>query len=195
MHAQEVADRILALIKKEQEGEETLNGTLITVTALQRKIRDLSETYRHGVLPRLEDSFDFNLFNTYRSYLFPKQYPMALEDHRDERGNLFEAVKSLAGSMTFISHTKPGVTRGDHFHLQKIERFLVLSGQARISVRKLFQQEITAFEVSGDRPQFLDIPTLHTHNITNTGTGDLITLFWSYGIFDPVNPDTFKENV
>ena len=115
VHAQEVAVRILDIIKTGQAGEVTVKGTLITVSALLQKVHDLAETYKHGVMPKLDNSFDFNLFNTYRSYLFPQHYPMGLEDHRDERGTLFEAVKSLAGSMTFISHTKPGVTRGDHF--------------------------------------------------------------------------------
>lgn len=195
VHAQEVAARILAVIEAGQGGEITVKGTPVMVSVLLQKIRGLAGTYKQGLMPGLETRLDFNLFNTYRSYLFPKHYPVALEEHKDERGTLFEAVKSLAGGLAFISRTKPGITRGDHFHLNKIERFLVLNGKARIRIRRLFQTEISGFEVAGTRPQYIDIPTLHTHSISNVGNEDLITLFWAHGAFDPDNPDTFKEKV
>jgi UDP-2-acetamido-2,6-beta-L-arabino-hexul-4-ose reductase len=94
-----------------------------------------------------------------------------------------------------MSHTRPGVTRGNHYHRRKVERFLVITGTARIRIRALFRGGATELLVSGGKPVFIDMPTLHTHNITNVGDQDLITLFWTNEIFDPSDPDTFAEEV
>jgi UDP-2-acetamido-2,6-beta-L-arabino-hexul-4-ose reductase len=104
-------------------------------------------------------------------------------------------VKSLHGGQCFLSTTRPGITRGNHYHHHKLERFLVVGGEATIRVRKLLTGETTEFHVSGREPAYVDMPALHTHNITNTGSGDLLTLFWSHEIFDPAAPDTFPEVV
>lgn len=95
----------------------------------------------------------------------------------------------------FSSSTKPGFTRGDHFHLRKLERFLVLRGTAEITLRRLFDDNVIRFEVTGECPAIVDMPTLWTHSITNTGTDELITLFWANELLDPQNPDTFPEHV
>jgi UDP-2-acetamido-2,6-beta-L-arabino-hexul-4-ose reductase len=87
------------------------------------------------------------------------------------------------------------VTRGDHFHLGKIERFVVLKGTAVIRLRRLLTDEVHCFEVSGEEPVAIDIPTLHTHNITNTGDDELVTVFWANDHFDPESPDTYPEPV
>ena len=115
--------------------------------------------------------------------------------HEDDRGSLFESVKSLNPGQTFISTTKPGVTRGNHYHRRKVERFLVIKGQAEIRIRKLFSDDMVAFTVSGNKPEYIDIPTLHTHNITNTENDELITMFWAHEIYDKHNPDTYSEEV
>jgi UDP-2-acetamido-2,6-beta-L-arabino-hexul-4-ose reductase len=96
----------------------------------------------------------------------------------------------LNGGQTFLSTTRPGITRGNHFHQNKVERFLVVRGEANIRIRKMFDDEILEFRVSGSKPQYIDIPTLHTHNITNTGDSDLLTLFWANEIFNPKATDT-----
>jgi len=87
------------------------------------------------------------------------------------------------------------MTRGNHYHLRKFERFLVVRGLAVIRVRRLFSDEITEYRVSGGEPCYVDMPALHTHNITNIGDGELTTLFWSHEIFDPRQPDTHAEPV
>jgi UDP-2-acetamido-2,6-beta-L-arabino-hexul-4-ose reductase len=151
--------------------------------------------YAGHVFPDVRDDFDRDLFNTFRSYLYPHRYPTALTLHEDPRGCLFEAVKTHNGGQTFLSTTKPGITRGNHYHTRKIERFLVVSGQAEIRLRRVFDSEVQVFKVSGDQPAYVDMPTLHTHNITNTGSSDLITLFWTHEFYDPNMPDTFFELV
>jgi UDP-2-acetamido-2,6-beta-L-arabino-hexul-4-ose reductase len=130
-----------------------------------------------------------------RSYLFPRHYPVRLELRTDSRGSLFEAVKSFGGGQVFMSTTRPGVVRGNHFHTRKIERFLVVSGEAEIKLRRLFANDIITFRVSGAEPSYVDMPTFYTHSITNTGTSELTTLFWANEIFDPADADTYMEPV
>jgi UDP-2-acetamido-2,6-beta-L-arabino-hexul-4-ose reductase len=87
------------------------------------------------------------------------------------------------------------VTRGNHFHRRKFERFVVLSGVSIIRLRKIFSNEVVEFCVGGDGPGYIDIPTLHTHSITNVGDGPLLTLFWANELYDKDNPDTYFEEV
>lgn len=94
-----------------------------------------------------------------------------------------------------MSTTHPGVTRGNHFHTYKFERFLVCAGDAEIRLRKLFSDEVHLFKVSGDAPCYIDMPTFHTHSIINVGEREVMTMFWAGEIFDPANPDTFSEKV
>lgn len=195
IHAQQVALRIFEIINKPAGGEVIVEGYPITVSGLLTQLSGFAQTYEQQIIPDLSTNIDLYLFNTYRSYLYPNHYPIKTTLHEDNRGSLFEAVKTFNGGQCFISTTKPGVTRGNHYHLSKVERFFVLSGQAIIGIRKLFSDEVIEFTVSGDVPQYIDIPTMHTHNITNVGSDTLVTLFWSHEIFNPQSSDTFPEKV
>lgn len=195
VHAQQVARTIYGIINTYKVGNINLDGTHINVSELLIKITNFANLYQQHIIPDLRNEFDLYLFNTYRSYLYPDKYPISAALNIDNRGTLFEAVKSLNGGQTFISTTKPGITRGNHYHTKKFERFFVISGQAEIRIRKLFSNKIETFSVNGEMPQYIDIPTLHTHNITNIGNGELITLFWSHEIFNPACPDTYAEIV
>lgn len=195
LHAQDVCAAIMRAIEGRTNESIRLAGYPITVVELLDKIHALDKSYRNDIVPDLRDRFTLQLFNTYRGYLFPKHYPVRLKLHTDSRGSLFEAVKGDNGGQAFLSSTKPDITRGDHYHINKLERFLVVEGEAIIRVRKLFNDEIHEFTVSGAAPVYIDMPTLHTHNITNTGSGTLLTMFWSHEIFDPANPDTVREPV
>jgi UDP-2-acetamido-2,6-beta-L-arabino-hexul-4-ose reductase len=195
LHAQDVCTAIMEAVEERTDGSIRLNGHPITVVEALDKIRVLDATYRNDIIPDVRDRFTLQLFNTYRGYLFPRHYPVRLKLHTDDRGSLFEAVKGDNGGQAFLSTTKPGNTRGDHYHINKIERFLVVEGHAAIRIRKLFSDEVHEFDVSGKEPVYIDMPTLHTHNITNTGPGTLLTMFWSHEIFDPKNPDTIRDPV
>ncbi len=195
LHAQDVASLVHATITEGKTGEIRPKGSLLTVTGLLNKLRTFSDEYRNDRLADFPELLDLALFNTLRYYLFPDYYPKRLDLRSDARGELYEAVKSAGGGQTFLSTTRPGVTRGNHFHYKKIERFLVVSGRAVIKIRKLFSERVESFEVAGSEPVYIDMPTLHTHSITNVGDSDLITLFWSDSIFDPANPDTVREQV
>lgn len=171
-------------------------GHWTSVRAVYDQLCFFSETYRRGEIPDLADPFAVDLFNTYRAALFPRQYPMTLPTRCDDRGRLVETVRAHGGQgQTFVSMTRPEMTRGEHFHLRKVERFVVLQGSARIALRKVLTQEAVTFDVSGDRPQVIDMPTLWVHNLTNLGPGDVMTLFWTNSLFDSTAPDTFPEKV
>lgn len=190
LHAQDISRRIVDLIERGENGTVRLKGRPISVAEVAGKLAAMHESYTNDVIPDLRDRFDLQLFNSLRSFLYPDYYPKPLTLHTDNRGSLFEAVKNRNGGQAFLSTTKPGITRGNHFHFHKVERFLVIRGQAVIRLRRLFDDQVREFHVSGDEPVYIDMPPLHTHNITNTGDDELMTLFWSHEIFDPEAPDT-----
>lgn len=195
IHAQAVARRLEAMITGGTVGDVRLEGRELTVYSLLATLKGMQDLYAQHVIPDLRDEFLRDLFNTYRSYLYPQHYPTRLTLHTDPRGSLFEAIKSPNGGQSFMSTTHPGITRGNHYHTRKVERFLVTGGEAEIKLRRLFSKEVQTFRVSGDQPSYVDIPTLHTHNITNVGKGTLTTLFWTHEFFDPASPDTVAEQV
>ncbi len=197
IHAQDLAEALVTAATAGGTGVATrrLSGRPTTVTEVLGVLREMDATYRGGVIPSVEDPFRLRLFNQYRSYLYPDHYPVAMPLHADARGHLFETVKAGSGGQCFVSTTHPGITRGNHFHRFKVERFFVLSGTARIDVRPVLGTEVRSFVVSGEAPCYVDIPTLQTHNITNVGEGELVTLFWSHEVFDPAAPDTYFEGV
>jgi UDP-2-acetamido-2,6-beta-L-arabino-hexul-4-ose reductase len=195
LHAQSACDLMLEAIDAGTGGPLSPEGLRMPVSEALARLQAMHATYADGTLPRFETAFDLDLFNTLRSYRFPLHYPGRIALRSDARGHLFEAVKTGHGGQCFASTTHPGVVRGNHFHRRKIERFLVAAGEATIRVRRMFTTDTHAFEVRGDAPVYIDMPTLHTHDIRNTGHGDLFTLFWSHEIFDPAAPDTYPEAV
>lgn len=195
LHVQDVVAHCLSVIQENRRGDIRMNGIGMKVSELLERLINMRDSYQAMVMPKLDSRLDVRLFNTLRSCLFPDHYPVALTLHSDARGSLFEVVKSNSGGQVFMSTTHPGITRGNHFHTRKVERFLVASGEAEIRLRKLFSDEVISFKVSGDTPCYVDIPTFHTHHITNAGQFELVTLFWANEIFDPADPDTFPEPV
>jgi len=204
LHASGVAAIVLQSIRAatvEPENGEWVSllqpqGVAMKVSELLTQLTAFDESYRvQRTIPDLRTPIDLRLFNTYRARLYPQCFPVDLELHCDNRGSLFEAVREKNGGQTFLSTTHPGITRGNHYHYHKVERFLVVAGEAIIRVRRLFHTTVKEFHVSGARPQYVDMPTLHTHEITNVGDSDLLTMFWSHEVFDPGRSDTVWENV
>lgn len=149
-----------------------------------------------GEIPDLSSKFRIDLFNTYRSALFPEHYPIALVPHADARGAFVETVRCRGGEgQSSFSTTVPGITRGEHYHLSKIERFAVIRGTGTMELRRMFTDEVLTFEADGDTPVAVDMPVGWVHNITNTGDDVLFTQFWSHELFRPEAPDTFPEPV
>jgi UDP-2-acetamido-2,6-beta-L-arabino-hexul-4-ose reductase len=166
------------------------------VSEVLEKLNTFVELYvKEARIPELNSYFDITLFNTFRTYLLPDFYPFNLVKKVDDRGFLTEIIKENTGGQVFYSLTKPGIIRGNHYHTNKIERFCVLRGEALIKLRRICDSEIIEYKVSGENPVIVDMPIYYTHNIQNTGSTDLLTLFWSNEIYDPENPDTIFEEV
>lgn len=171
-------------------------GVPTTVRGVYDVLSHFNDLYSRGDIPALTSGLEVDLFNTLRAARFPTHYPIPLEPRSDSRGSLVEVVRAHGGQgQTFVSTTKPGITRGEHYHLRKVERFVVIAGSARISLRRVLDDSIVSFDVTGDAPVVVDMPTMWVHNITNTGEGELTTVFWASELFDPAAPDTFPENV
>jgi UDP-2-acetamido-2,6-beta-L-arabino-hexul-4-ose reductase len=167
------------------------------VTDILTLLQSFKDWYlENGIFPNLSDPFERNLFNTFVCYIDHSEFfPFKLKVNNDDRGSFVETVKLNSGGQVSFSITKPGVTRGNHFHTRKAERFAVIKGKALIQLRRIGTDKIINFELDGTEPAFVDMPVWHTHNITNTGTEDLYTIFWISEFFDPGDPDTFFEQV
>lgn len=195
LHVQDAAQVLIDAVSGPSRTERPRGQDRGVVEVLEL-LKSFDALYRKGEIPDLDSPFTTRLFNAYRAAAFEQRGPIRFEKRTDPRGSLVEAVKVHGGGgQTFFSTTVPGVTRGEHFHLHKIERFVVIGGQARIQLRKLFTDEVMDFDVSGEQPTAIDMPTMWPHNITNTGDGELLTLFWTDSVFDPDHPDTYPERV
>ena len=115
------------------------------------------------------------------------------EIKKDERGELIEVFKAPGFGQVFYSTSKPGVTRGNHYHKRKIEKFCVIEGQAKITLRNIATNETKEYDVSGDQPQIVEMPVNWTHNIKNAGDAEMKLLVWVNEVFNPADPDTFPE--
>ena len=195
----ELIDEIWKIIKEKR----TESAYFLTHTAEAKvsEILALLENYRiqyfeNNILPVIQNRFELNLFNTFRSYVdHSNHFPVLLKKNSDNRGNFVETIKTSIGGQFSFSTTYPGITRGNHFHTRKIERFAVINGKAIIELRRIGTTEILHFELDGEQPAFVDMPVWYAHNITNVGSEELLTLFWINEFFDPNDPDTFFEKV
>ncbi len=163
------------------------------------RLADLLRSFRSSrqslLVPDFSDPFTHKLYGTFLAYLTPDDFAYDLTRRTDPRGSLAEFVKSPPFGQIFVSRTKPGITRGNHYHHSKTEKFLVLEGEAIIRFRHIKSNEVIEYPVKGEDYRVLDIPTGYTHSIENVGEGELITLFWASEIFDPERPDTAWEEV
>lgn len=167
----------------------------ISVMDLAELLFFFHEMRRTLRLPDMGDEFTRKLYSTYLSYLEPNQLIYALDKKCDDRGCLAEFVKSASAGQVFVSRTVPGAVRGGHYHDTKTEKFLVLEGHAIIRFRHVLSGETWQYGVFGEGMDVIDVPPGCSHYIENVGSGDLITLFWVSAVFDPQNPDTYRESV
>lgn len=168
---------------------------IVTLGELEDLLNGFKGIRKSLQVPDFSNPFVKKLYATYLSYLPIGEFSYPMELKSDERGNLFELIKSNSFGQIFVSSTKPGITRGNHFHHTKAEKFCVISGEAEIKFRHIIEGELITYKVNGVMPEVVDIPPGYTHSITNIGTNELITLFWANEKFNPDHPDTYAESV
>ena len=172
----------------------THKATLGEIAALLRRFHDQPSTL---LMPRIPSgSLEKKLYSAYLSYLPAEKIAYDLRSSADERGSFTEILKMADYGQISVNVTKPGVTKGQHWHNSKWELFLVVAGHGLIQERRIGSDEIVEFEVSGERPQAVHTLPGYAHNLMNlSDTEDLVTLMWANELFDPARPDTFSESV
>ncbi len=172
----------------------TYHATLGEIVSLLQMFHDMPITLTIPELPR--DSFEKKLLSTYLSFLPPEKANYALETKQDDRGCFTEILHTASHGQVSVNVSKPGKTKGEHWHNSKWELFIVVSGHGMIRQRKLGTDEVLEFEVKGDCPQAVQMLPGYAHSITNLSDHeDLVTVMWANEVFDPEKPDTFREEV
>ena len=181
--------------------EPSYTKTLGEITDLIYSFHKEPETL---MVPDQADGFAKKLYATYLSYLPEDKFSYPLTMHCDNRGSFTEVLHSAERGQVSVNISKPGITKGQHWHHTKHEKFLVVKGEGLIQFRKmdastvdlgLQPTPIINYRVSGEKLEVVRIPPGYTHNIINTGTEDMVTLMWANEVFDPAHPDTYREEV
>lgn len=168
--------------------------TLGEIADLLQKFKNQPETL---VMPEMpENSFAKKLYSTYLSYLPEKKVKIPLKMNTDDRGSFTEILKTEKCGQFSVNISKPGITKGQHWHNSKWEFFIVVSGHGLIEERKIGTDEVLRFEVSGEKIEAVHMLPGYTHNIINlSDTENLVTVMWANESFNPEHPDTFFEKV
>lgn len=167
----------------------------ITLGELHDLILSFYDDRTKFLVPNLSKPLVRYLYSTYVSLYDTGDLAYAVDLKTDERGWLFELVKSPCAGQIFVSRTQPGITRGNHYHDTKVEKFCVIQGEGIIRFRHILKDEIIQYSVNDRAIRIVDIPPGYTHSIENIGTVDMITLFWASEIFEPQRPDTYFVKV
>jgi UDP-2-acetamido-2,6-beta-L-arabino-hexul-4-ose reductase len=193
-----VNEMIQALLGKENRSGDFCEVPVVHTITLG-EIVDLIHSFKKSrdqlLIPDMSDEFTKKLYSTYLSYLPTDQFAYQLNMIEDNRGTFTEFIKTLDRGQVSVNVTKPGITRGNHWHHTKSEKFLVVSGRGVIRFRRIDSDEVIEYYVSGDKLEVLDIPPGYTHNIENLGETDMVTIMWANEPFDPERPDTYYLEV
>lgn len=166
-----------------------------TVGELAKIVQSFKETRKNLDIPNMSKPLIKKLYSTYLSYLPEDQFSYELKMNVDARGSFTEFIKTLERGQVSINIIKPGITKGNHWHHTKNEKFLVAYGEGVVRFRKIDSQEIIEYKVSGDKLEVVDIPPGYTHNIENIGKTDMVTVMWANEPFNSENPDTYYLEV
>tara|TARA_R110002012_G_scaffold297055_2_gene494868 strand:- start:154 stop:1224 length:1071 start_codon:yes stop_codon:yes gene_type:complete len=178
-------------------GKYHFNSTQVKVSEVAKQLSHYKNDYfGEAKIPNLNNSFYRNLFNTFISYLNNDDRLLKTKLHTDDRGSLTELLRcNSSEGQLFFSTTNPNYVRGQHFHMTKFERFCVIKGNAKISMRKMGSDKIKDYIVSGDDIKLFDTPVMYTHNIENIGSGDMVAIFWVSKLLNENDVDTYWEDV
>ncbi len=192
-------DDVVNEIVKAIEGNANKVGEFCEVSPVHQRtlgqIVDLIYSFKASrderKIPDMSDEFTKDLYATYLSYLPEDKFSYPLKMNVDERGSFTEIIRTLDRGQVSVNISKPGITKGNHWHNTKNEKFVIVSGKGVVRFRKLGEDKVIEYYASGDKIEVIDIPTGYTHNIENLGDTDLVTIMWCNEPFDPEKPDTF----
>lgn len=181
------------------EDQETIVGNFCEVPVVHTRtlgeivelIYSFKKSREDMLVPNMSNAFTKKLYSTYLSYLPKDRFSYLLFKHENEKGSFTEFIKTPDRGQVSVNISKPGITKGNHWHHTKNEKFLIVSGKGVIRFRKIDSEELTEYLVSGDEMKVVDIPIGYTHNIENLGNTDMITIMWANELFDPEKPDTY----
>lgn len=166
-----------------------------TLGEIVKLIYSFKKSREDKTIPNMSNEFVKKLYSTYLSYLPKDEFNYELKMNVDQRGSFTEFIRTIDRGQISINISKPGITKGNHWHHSKNEKFLVVSGKAVIRLRRIDSDEIIEYYVSGDKLEVIEIPVGYTHNIENIGDSDLVTIIWANEPFDPEKPDTYYLEV
>lgn len=167
----------------------------ITVGELAEILYSFKNAREQLEIPHVGNTLEKKLYSTYLSYLEPEDCCCKLKMNQDERGSFTEFMHLQGLGQISVNVAKPGIVKGNHWHHTKVEKFLVVKGTASIKLRHIITGKVTEFITTGEKMEAVDIPVGYTHNITNIGTEDLVTIMWANEVFIPQKPDTYYEEV
>ena len=183
----DVIDEFICALTGSPSETITHKATLGHIVELLYGFRDSRKTLS---VPDMSDPFTKKLYATYLSYLPEEMFSYPLKMNVDNRGSFTEILRTQHHGQFSVNITKPGIVKGNHWHHTKNEKFLVVAGEGIIRFRRIDQEKIIEYNISGDKLEVLDIPPGYTHNIENLGEADLVTFMWCSESFDPKRPDT-----
>ena len=199
VYIDDVVEELIQALKgrEDRKGKYCAVRTVYTITLgeIVDLIYSFKASRKERSIPDMSDEFIKKLYATYLSYLPQDQFGYPLKMNVDSRGSFTEFIRTKDRGQVSVNVSRPGITKGNHWHHTKNEKFLVVSGQGVIRFRKIDSNEVIEYHVNGDKLEVLDIPTGYTHNISNTGETDMVTVMWANEPFDPGKPDTYYLEV
>ena len=199
VYIDDVVNELINALEGNENRKGNFCGVPVVHTITLREIVDLIYSFRKSreerSIPDMSDVFTKKLYSTYLSYLPEDQFSYELKMNVDNRGSFTEFIKTPNRGQVSVNVSKPGITKGNHWHHTKNEKFLVVSGKGVIRFRKIDSDEVKEYFVSGDKLEVVDIPTGYTHNIENLSDTDMVTIMWANEPFNPEKPDTYYLEV
>ncbi|KNZ42527.1 capsular polysaccharide biosynthesis protein CapF [Acetobacterium bakii] len=199
IYIDDLVEELINALKGKANKKDNYYAVPTVYTISLGEIADLLISFKESRLdlgvPNMADPFTKKLYSTYLSYLPKDKFAYPLKMNIDNRGSFTEFIRTPEHGQVSVNISKPGITKGNHWHHTKNEKFLVVKGEGIIRFRKIDENDIIDYRVTGEKLEVIDIPTGYTHNIENLGDDDMITIMWANEAFDPQKPDTYYLEV
>ncbi len=199
VYIDDICDSIMRVINGDAKGSTDILYPEPHYKKTLHEIADLLYSFKESrdnhMVPEISDPFAKKLYSTYLSYLPEDGFSYPLDMHKDYRGSFTEILKTEGYGQISVNVSKPGITKGNHYHHTKNEKYLVVHGTCEIKFRKIGTNKVITYRCSDKKLEVVDIPCGYTHNITNVGKDDSVTLMWANELYDPEHPDTFYCSV